>query len=90
MMTAESLLSKRPFLRFAVALFFLLKLFSSHIYFVLRTYPLFFPWIYPNKRVLPFYVVLPGFSVQVAYVSVRVIRIKFITSVDLSILSYKE
>ena len=32
MMTAESILSKCPVLRFAVALFLLLKLFSSHIY----------------------------------------------------------
>ena len=31
-MTAESMLSKRPVLRFTVALFFLLKLSSSHIY----------------------------------------------------------
>ena len=31
-MTAESMLSKRPVLRFTAALFFLLKLFSSHIY----------------------------------------------------------
>ena len=33
MMTAEFMLSKRPVLRFTAALFFLLKLFSSHIYF---------------------------------------------------------
>ena len=32
MMTAEFMLSKRPVLRFTAALFFLLKLFSSHIY----------------------------------------------------------
>ena len=32
MMAAESMLSKRSVLRFKVALFFLLKLFSSHIY----------------------------------------------------------
>ena len=32
MMTAESILSKRPVLRFTVALLFLLKLFSSHIH----------------------------------------------------------
>ena len=32
MMTAESMLSKRPVLRITAALFFLLKLFSSHIY----------------------------------------------------------
>ena len=32
MMTAESMLSKRPVLRFTAALFFLLKPFSSHIY----------------------------------------------------------
>ena len=31
MMTAESMLSKRPVLRFTVPLFFLLKLVSSHI-----------------------------------------------------------
>ena len=34
MMTAEFMLSKRPVLRFTAALFFLLKLFSSHIYCV--------------------------------------------------------
>ena len=32
MMTAESTLSKRAILRFAVALLFPLKLFSSHVY----------------------------------------------------------
>ena len=32
MMTAEFMLSKRPVLRFTAALFFLLKLFSSHVY----------------------------------------------------------
>ena len=32
MITAESMLSKRPVLRFTAALFFLLKLFSSHVY----------------------------------------------------------
>ena len=32
MMTAESMLSKRPVLRNTAVLFFLLKLFSSHIY----------------------------------------------------------
>ena len=31
MMTAEFVLSKRPVLRLTVALFFLLKLFSSHV-----------------------------------------------------------
>ena len=32
MVTAESMMSKRPVLRMDVALFFLLKLFTSHIY----------------------------------------------------------
>ena len=32
MMTAESMLSKRPVLRVTAALFVLLKLFSSHVY----------------------------------------------------------
>ena len=32
MMTAESMLSKRPVLTIFAALFFLLKLFSSHVY----------------------------------------------------------
>ena len=32
MMTAESMLSKHPVLRFIAALFFILELFSSHIY----------------------------------------------------------
>ena len=36
MMTAEFMLSKRPVLRFTAALFFLLKLFSSHIYCILE------------------------------------------------------
>ena len=36
MMTAEFMLSKRPVLRFTAALFFLLKLFSSHIYCILQ------------------------------------------------------
>ena len=35
MMTAESMLSKRPVLRFTVALLFLLKLFLSHIYCIM-------------------------------------------------------
>ena len=37
MMTAEFMLSKRPVLRFTAALFFLLKLFSSHIYCILMS-----------------------------------------------------
>ena len=36
MMTADSMLSKRPVLRFTVALFFLLELLSSHIYCIMR------------------------------------------------------
>ena len=36
MMTAEPMLSKRPVLRFIVALFFLFKLLSSHIYCITR------------------------------------------------------
>ena len=36
MMTAEFMLSKRSVLRFTAALFFLLKLFSSHIYCILE------------------------------------------------------
>ena len=32
MMTAESMLLKRPVLRFTVVIFFLFKLFSSHVY----------------------------------------------------------
>ena len=32
MMTAESMLSKRPVLRFTVVLLFFLKVFSSHVY----------------------------------------------------------
>ena len=38
MMTAEFMLSKRPVLRFTAALFFLLKLFSSHIYCIPKDY----------------------------------------------------
>ena len=38
MMTAEFMLSKRPVLRFTAALFFLLKLFSSHIYCICLFY----------------------------------------------------
>ena len=36
-MTAESMLSKRPVLRFTAVLFFLHKLFSSHIYCICKT-----------------------------------------------------
>ena len=36
MMTAELVLSKRPVLRFTADLFFLLKIFSSHIYRIMK------------------------------------------------------
>ena len=42
MMTAEFMLSKRPVLRFTAALFYLLKLFSSHIYCIPNNTTLFF------------------------------------------------
>ena len=38
MMTSESMLSKRPVLRFTAALFYLLKLLSSHIYCILKQF----------------------------------------------------
>ena len=43
MMTAEFMLSKRPVLKFTAALFFLLKLFSSHIYFMPNCFYRFVP-----------------------------------------------
>ena len=55
MMTSESMLSKRPVLRFTVVLFFLLKLFSSHIHCILSLFLYCHCFIIPEQNKARFF-----------------------------------